>query len=116
MSQTSEIVIIASFIAKPGKEAEALAASQRLLTATHAEEGCLLYALHQAADDPRRLAMVERWASKEALEAHGGTPHILEARAQLEDLYGDDIDIVVYEPRPGGQEAKGSLAGQADAG
>jgi hypothetical protein len=45
-----------------------------------------------------------------------GHPYILEARAQLEDLYGDDIDIVVYEPRPGGQEVKGSLAGQADAG
>ena len=55
----SEVVVVGSFTAVAGKEAEALAAFKALVEPTHAEEGCILYALHQAADDPRRLAFVE---------------------------------------------------------
>ena len=33
----------------------------------HEEDGCELYALHQAAD---RLVMIEKWASPEALRTH----------------------------------------------
>ena len=45
----SEVVVVGSFKAQPGKEAEALEAFKALVEPTHGEEGCILYALHRAA-------------------------------------------------------------------
>ncbi|MBV8989872.1 MAG: antibiotic biosynthesis monooxygenase [Solirubrobacterales bacterium] len=109
----SEIVIVASFTAKPGKEANAAAAFQALMEPTHQENGCILYALHQGADDPRRLAFVERWESREALEAHLASSHVQEVLARVDELCSDGGDIVVYEPLPGGEHRKGSIAAHA---
>ena len=68
----SEVVVVGSFKAQPGKEAEAVEAFKALVDPTHHEEGCILYALHQGTDDPRRLAFVERWASRELLDVRDG--------------------------------------------
>ncbi len=106
----SEIVVVGSFTAEPGREAEALEALQALVEPTHGEAGCILYALHQGQDDPRRLAFVERWSSKEALEAHLASPHVQEVPAKATELFGESADIVVYEAVPGGETQKGSLA------
>jgi quinol monooxygenase YgiN len=109
----SEVVVVGSFKALPGKEAEAAEAFRALVEPTHREDGCVLYALHRGADDPRRLAFVERWASRELLDAHLRSPHIAAVLERAEELFGDDADIVVYEPLPGGETKKGSLAAHA---
>jgi quinol monooxygenase YgiN len=111
----SEIVVVGSFTAQPGKEDEAVQAFEALVDPTHREDGCILYALHQGADDPRRLAFVERWASREALEAHLASPHIKAVLERAPELFGDSGEIVVYEPLPGGETRKGSLADHAAA-
>src|SRR5690348_10204719 len=72
----SEVVVVGSFTALPGKEAEAVEAFEALVAPTHAEDGCILYALHRGTDDPARLAFVERWASREHLDAHLKSPHV----------------------------------------
>jgi quinol monooxygenase YgiN len=109
----SEIVVVGSFTAQPGKEAEALQAFSALMEPTHGEEGCILYALHQGSDDPTRLAFVERWSSREALDAHLASAHVQEVLARAPQLFADGGDIVVYEARPGGETHKGSLAAHA---
>lgn len=108
-----EVVVVGSFSAQPGKEAEAVAAFEALLEPTHREDGCILYALHRGVDDPRRLAFVERWASREQLDAHLQSPHVAKVLERAEELFGDSADIVVYEPLPGGETKKGSLAAHA---
>ena len=109
----SEVVVVGSFRAQPGKEAEAVEAFKALVEPTHREEGCILYALHQGTDDPRRLAFVERWASRELLDAHLASAHVKKALERVEELFGDSADIAVYEPLPGGERKKGSLAAHA---
>lgn len=109
----AEIVVVGAFTCRPGKEQEGLAAFEALVEPTHAESGCILYALHQGVDDPARLAFIERWASREDLEAHLSSDHIAAVLAQVEDLFGDSGDITVYEARPGGARTKGSLAEHA---
>jgi quinol monooxygenase YgiN len=109
----SEIVVVGSFTARPGKQAEAAEAFKALVEPTHREEGCILYALHQGVDDPRRLAFVERWASRELLDAHIASRHIQEILDRAEELFGDSGDIVVYEPLTGGDTKKGSIAAHA---
>jgi quinol monooxygenase YgiN len=109
----SEVVVVGSFKTQPGKEDEGLEAFKALVGPTHAEDGCILYALHQGSDDPSRLAFVERWASREQLDAHLESPHVAAVLERVEELFGDSADIVVYEPVPEGEERKGSLAAHA---
>jgi quinol monooxygenase YgiN len=109
----SEIVVVGSFTAKPGKEREAEEAFAALVEPTHGEEGCILYALHRGVDDPLRLAFVERWESREALDAHLGSPHVQGVLSRLAELFDGGGDIVIYEALPAGEERKGSLAGHA---
>ena len=109
----SEVVVVGSFTAQPGKEAEAVEAFKALVDPTHREEGCILYALHQGTDDPSRLAFVERWESRELLDAHLESEHVSKLLERVEELFGDSADIVVYEPLEGGEAKKGSLAKHA---
>jgi quinol monooxygenase YgiN len=111
----AEVVVVGSFTALPGKEAEAEEAFRNLVAPTHGEDGCILYSLHRGVDNPAKLAFIERWASREALEAHLGSTHIAAALARATELFGESGDITFYEPLPEGEERKGSLAAQAGA-
>ena len=106
----SEIVVVGSFKAQPGKEDEAVEAFKALVGPTHAEDGCILYALHRGVDDPRRLAFVERWSSREQLDAHLASPHIAALLERADELLAEPADIVVYDPIPAGDASKGRLA------
>ena len=107
----AEIVVIAHMRAQPGKEDEVKAALTRLVEPSHADPGCILYTLHQGADDPSRFAFVERWASREDLEAHNGTAHVGALREQAPALLAEAPDVAVFDALPAGEAAKGSLAG-----
>jgi quinol monooxygenase YgiN len=109
----SEVVVVGSFKAQPGKEDEALEAFKALVQPTHDEAGCILYALHRGNDDPARLAFVERWASREELDAHLKSAHVAAVLERVEELFGDSADIVVYDAVPAGEERKGALAAHA---
>jgi quinol monooxygenase YgiN len=109
----SEVVVVASFAARPGQEQEAEKFLWDLLATTHAEAGCLLYALHRGLDDPSRIVYVERWESRTLLERHLHSEHIQAALARVSDFFSADPDIVYYEAIPGGDAAKGTIAGHA---
>jgi quinol monooxygenase YgiN len=72
----AEVIVIASFVAQPGKEQAAKTFFSDLLAETHAEDGCLLYALHQGTEDPQRFAFVERGQTPELLARHLASEHI----------------------------------------
>jgi quinol monooxygenase YgiN len=109
----SEIVVIASFVAQPGKEQEAEKFLWDLLATTHTEEGCLLYALHRGVDDPRRMVYVERWGSRPLLEQHLYSEHIQTALSRVGEFFAEQPDIVYYEAISGGDADKGTIAGHA---
>lgn len=108
----AEVVVVGAFTARPGQEDNAAQALADLITPTHAEDGCILYALHRGVDDPARLTFVERWASREQLEAHLGSDHVSAALARMDELMSAS-DITVFEPLAGGEASKGTLAGHA---
>ena len=73
----SEVVVVAEIGIAPGKRDEAVAALQTLCEETHAkDDGCLLYALQLDPADESHVFMIEKWASAEALGAHGQADHI----------------------------------------
>ena len=108
-----EIVVVGSLKAKPGKEDDARDALGGLVAPTHAEDGCVLYALHQGTEDPTRFTFVERWESAEKLQAHLGSDHIAAVLRRAEDLLSEPPDIVTFQALPLGEESKGSLAAHA---
>lgn len=109
----SEVVVVASFVTHPGKEAAAEKFLTDLLAPTHAEDGCLLYAVHRGLDDPRRLVYVERWESRPLLDKHRDSEHIQTALSRVGEFFSETPDIVYYEAIPGGDADKGTIAGHA---
>ena len=63
------VVVTAIFYPKPGKKQELAEAMHRGIAAVHGENGCELYAIHDAEDGT--ITMIEKWSSVEALDTHG---------------------------------------------
>jgi quinol monooxygenase YgiN len=108
-----EVVVVGSFKINAGREEEALEAFRALVEPTHREAGCILYALHRGADDPARLTFIERWESREQLDAHLASDHVAAVLERADELWGDNGEITVYEAVPAGEPRKGSLAEHA---
>jgi quinol monooxygenase YgiN len=109
----SELILVVSLVAKPERQKEAEEFLLDLLAPTHAEEGCLLYALHREIDDPTKIWFVERWASRPLLDAHLHSAHIQDALGGVGEYFSAGPDIRFCEALPGGEPAKGSISGHA---
>lgn len=107
----SEIVVVAHARAKEGRGAEAEALLVGLVGPTHNERGCVTYALHRDAADPDHLVFVERWESREALDAHSKAPHLSLLSDVGPMVLTGPVEVTVLEPVPAGEPGKGTLAG-----
>lgn len=102
------ITIIATIKAKIGKEKELEPILKGLLTPTHKEPGCILYALHKSQNDPRTFVFVEKWKSQDDLSAHLNSSHIAAGFKRQEELI-EHVDISQMIPLSGGDPKKESL-------
>ena len=105
----SEVVVAAAFKVKPGREAEAEEVLREVTRETHGEEGCLLYALHRGLDDPGRFVIVERWRSREDLDAHFQQPYMTKLAAAA-DALEEPAGVWFTEPLAEGSAEKGALS------
>jgi quinol monooxygenase YgiN len=80
------LTIVATFQARPGKEADLRAALISLLAPTREEPGCVSYDVHQSADDPAKFLFYENWQSKEALDAHMRSSHLQKLVPRVDEL------------------------------
>ena len=80
------VTVVATFQARPGKEAELKKALISLVTPTRKEAGCLNYDLHVSAEDPTKFLFHENWTSKAHLDAHLKNTHIQVLMSRLEEL------------------------------
>ncbi|WP_040796977.1 putative quinol monooxygenase [Nocardia higoensis] len=103
------IVIVATIVAKPGREDEVEKVFADAAPAVHAEEGCLLYALHKKTGEPGVFVMVEKWASQEALGAHMQSAPMQQIGAGLLDVLAGAPDIQTLEAVPAGDPELGVL-------
>jgi quinol monooxygenase YgiN len=74
---------------------------KRMVAASNAEDGCLLYAYSQDLVDPGLVRISERWSDREALKAHFATPHMDEWRKVIPSLGISDRDLMLYEANDG---------------
>jgi quinol monooxygenase YgiN len=104
----AEVVVVATLKAKPGREDEVEAALAGIAVPSHEEPGCIRYALHRGVDDPTRIVLVERWASRQDLDEHFTHPYTQNLPDPSEYL-DEPPQIFFLEPRPTGDETKGTL-------
>ena len=91
------IVVGGHFRLKP-EDVEALRpAMEAVLTATRAEDGCIVYSYAEDVLDPGFIRIFEIWRDMAALDAHSAAPHIaawVEARAKFDV---SERRVIAYE-------------------
>ena len=92
------VVLVVSWIARPGKEEEVARLFAKLQEESRKEPGCLFYVAQRHQQEPARFLIYEQYKDDAALEAHRATKHFLEiARGALPKV-GDRIDANLYTP------------------
>ena len=100
------VVVTAVFTPKPGRKDDLVEALRSTIPAVHAEQGCLLYAIHDASDGT--VTMIEKWESAADLEAHASGSAVKPLQAATGDLLAEPVRVVTMEPIPVG-DAAGTL-------
>ena len=67
---TAPVIVTAYFFPRPDARDQVIAALEPAIAGVHEEDGCELYAIHDAPDGT--IVMLEKWTSVELLDAHGG--------------------------------------------
>lgn len=78
-AEISQLVMIE---VQPGKRDDQIKAYNNLLPLVSAEEGCLQYDLKAVEGDENKFVLVEKWASKAALEFHDNTDYMKKADSE----------------------------------
>jgi quinol monooxygenase YgiN len=90
------LTVVAEVKAKPGKEAELLAALLELIGPTRKESGCVQYDLHVHTIEPGRFVFYENWTSQETLARHAASAHLMALQEKLVDLAAGPVMVETY--------------------
>jgi len=93
----AKLTVIARLKAKPGKERVVYSELIDLIGKTRIEKGCLNYDLHRNLDDPSEFWFYENWESREALDAHLGSPHLVRIDALSKELFAEEPQLMFLE-------------------
>ena len=103
----TEVIVSTVFQPAPDAKEPLIAALREGIPAVHSEDGCIIYAIHDAEDGT--IVMLEKWASREALDAHASG----QALEQLDDLVtphlGRPVTWTTMTPIPAGTDRQGMV-------
>jgi len=66
-----------------------------LIEPTRKEEGCISYDLYQDTTNPGRFTFIENWKSKEHLDVHLKTPHLVAAGAAFGKIVTKEMVVMM---------------------
>ncbi len=101
------VVVTAVFQPAEGKRDALIAAFRETIPGVHTEQGCLLYAIHDAADGT--ITMIEKWATVEDLNAHGSSPQVQALRQAITPLLAGPAVVTRMFPLSAGTVEQGEL-------
>ena len=93
----TDIIVLATATAKPGKEAELERALREVAGPTRQQPGCVQFALLRPAGDKSTLVGYERWASEDAHQQHLKGAHVQRLMSRMGDIIAGPPSIVAYE-------------------
>jgi quinol monooxygenase YgiN len=92
------IYVVAELRLKPGMADKAVVEARKVVAGTVKEDGCIFYDMHRSVNDADKLVVVERWASREALDRHMHTPHLKAWReAGKEFILERKVEVITPE-------------------
>ena len=89
--------VVATFQARPGKEAELKQVLIGLVAPRRKEAGCLNYDLHILPEDAGKFMFHENWTSQAHLDAHLQSPHIKALLPRIDGLCVAFPEIKIWE-------------------
>jgi quinol monooxygenase YgiN len=101
------VVVTAVFHPAQGKKDQLREALRSSIPAVHEEEGCLLYAIHDAEDGT--ITMLEKWTTAELLDAHAKGPAVEALDAAVAPFLASPTVVTKMVPIPAGTDEQGLL-------
>ena len=70
------IYVVTTTQVKPESREAYVKGAKQCVAETRKEKGCIAHEAHISIIDPDRVVFVERWETREDLDAHASTPHL----------------------------------------
>ncbi len=91
------VVIGGTFRVPPQNLPAFKAHMEKMLAASRAEDGCLVYSYAEDVMEPGLIRVFEAWRDRAALEAHVKAAHMAEWRAAWPSAGAGERDLKLYE-------------------
>lgn len=101
------VIVTATFKPAVGAKSESITALSHAIAEVHGEDGCELFALHDGADGT--LVLIEKWASTEALDAHGQGEPVSRLNAAIAPFIAEPPIVIRMTPVAAGTSTQGTL-------
>lgn len=88
------IIVNAELPVKEEKITQAIKQTEELIIASRTHDGNISYNLYQDVLD-KSLIFIEKWESKEALDAHMQTPEFIEFSENIKEYLTDELDVKI---------------------
>jgi quinol monooxygenase YgiN len=89
--------VIAKLVAKEGKRVELVEKLSKLVAATEAEPGTLVYSVNLSTTEPELVYFYELYTDKDALAVHGKSDAFAAAGAGMGDLLAAKPELYMCE-------------------
>ena len=97
------IYVVTTTQVQPESREAYIKGARQLVTETRKEKGCISHEAHTGVSDPNLIVFVERWETREDLDAHAGSPHLKVWREYSTPL---KVSPTVFEIISGGNVEK----------
>ena len=98
------MIIVAGTVRIPPENMDALRPyALRMIEATRAEAGCVVYSFAEDFAEPGLIRIFEIWETREHLASHGREPHMAEWRAAVAGNGGFGRDVKAFPAGPSEQ-------------
>ena len=104
---SNSIVVTVIFTPAEGRYLDMVKALKAGIEEVHTENGCELYAIHDAPDGT--VVMLEKWSSVEDLDTHAAGDPVKRLDASLVGLMAKSPLVTRITPIPAGEADKGQL-------
>jgi len=96
-SSKTDVIVLATAKAKPGKEADVERALRDVAGPTRKQPGCVQFTLLRVANDRSTIIGYERWASEADHQQHLKGAHVQELMSRMADIIAGPPGIVSCE-------------------
>lgn len=92
------VYLIATLDVPPQHRSAFIAAVQELVAASAREEGCISHDCLESTTQPDRFVFLERWETREALDAHPAHAHVKTWRAKFQAFGAAPSQVEIITP------------------